>query len=57
MDFTLHVWRQASPTAPGALEVYPARGISDDASATVVDDAEAPVLDRSAPAPVPVQAA
>jgi succinate dehydrogenase / fumarate reductase iron-sulfur subunit len=32
MDFTLHVWRQASPTAHGALEVYPARGISDDAS-------------------------
>jgi succinate dehydrogenase / fumarate reductase, iron-sulfur subunit len=32
MDFTLHVWRQANPSAAGAFEVYPARGISDDAS-------------------------
>jgi succinate dehydrogenase / fumarate reductase iron-sulfur subunit len=32
MDFTLHVWRQAGPTQPGAFEVYPARGISDHAS-------------------------
>jgi succinate dehydrogenase / fumarate reductase iron-sulfur subunit len=32
MDFTLHVWRQAGPTQPGTFEVYPARGISSDAS-------------------------
>jgi succinate dehydrogenase / fumarate reductase, iron-sulfur subunit len=32
MDFTLHVWRQAGPTQAGALEIYPAHGISDHAS-------------------------
>jgi succinate dehydrogenase / fumarate reductase iron-sulfur subunit len=32
MDFTLHVWRQPGPSAPGRFEVYPAKGISDHAS-------------------------
>jgi succinate dehydrogenase / fumarate reductase iron-sulfur subunit len=32
MDFTLRVWRQAGPGAPGRLVDYPAPGISPDAS-------------------------
>ncbi|MGE0793926.1 MAG: succinate dehydrogenase/fumarate reductase iron-sulfur subunit [Acidimicrobiia bacterium] len=32
MDLTLKVWRQAGPTAPGALETYEVPGISEDMS-------------------------
>lgn len=32
MDFTLHVWRQKSPDAPGRIEVYEAKDISPDSS-------------------------
>jgi succinate dehydrogenase / fumarate reductase iron-sulfur subunit len=32
MDFTLHVWRQAGPEAPGELKVYKASNIPPDAS-------------------------
>lgn len=32
MDFTLHVWRQAGPTAPGRLERYEMKGVSPDIS-------------------------
>ena len=32
MDLTLHVWRQAGPSAEGRFVTYPAKGISPDAS-------------------------
>jgi succinate dehydrogenase / fumarate reductase, iron-sulfur subunit len=32
MDLTLHVWRQAGPNAPGRMETYAARGVSEDMS-------------------------
>ncbi len=32
MDLTLHVWRQAGPSAEGRFMTYPAKGISPDAS-------------------------
>ena len=32
MNLTLHVWRQAGPTAPGRFVTYEAKGISDHAS-------------------------
>ena len=32
IDLTLRVWRQAGPNAPGALEEYPAKGISTEMS-------------------------
>jgi succinate dehydrogenase iron-sulfur subunit len=32
MDLTLHVWRQAGPTAPGRFETYQAKDVSEHAS-------------------------
>lgn len=32
MNFTLHVWRQAGPNAPGAMKTYPIRDVSPEMS-------------------------